>query len=155
MSGIKCTYLKCVSCRSWLSVHYFTVYWQVAPHPCLFTLESPVAAIMFNTVPIWELNCICVCVYHLPSVAVTELLSIRSYLQGLEICSYCYIAYTHLELSTLQLSTGHCARRYGAAELWNYRKRTSFIHAAVVTVVNGVAQTPYKAKISQHDNYQP
>ena len=26
-------------------------------------------------------------------------------------------------------------------------------HAVVVRVVNGVAQTPYKAKISQHDNY--
>ena len=31
-----------------------------------------------------------VCVYHLPSVPVTELLSIRSYLQGLESCSYCH-----------------------------------------------------------------
>ena len=41
----------------------------------------------------------------------------------------------------LYASTGHCVRRYDGADHWNGRKRASFIHAVVVRVVNGVAQT--------------
>ena len=37
---------------------------------------------------------LCLYVYHLPSVPLSELFSIRSYLQVLESCSYCYSLHT-------------------------------------------------------------
>ena len=67
-----------------------------------------------------------------------------------EVHQLCTCTGMHKELYAC---TGQCARRYGAAELLNHRKWTSFIHAVVVRVVNGFAQTLYEVKGLESCNY--
>ena len=62
--------------------------------------------------------------------------------------------YTCTEMhKELYACTGQCARRYGAAELLNHRKWTSFIHAVFVRAVNGFAHTLYEVKGLESCNY--
>ena len=68
-----------------------------------------------------------------------------------EVHQLCTCTEMHKELYAYTIQ---CARRYdGAAELLNHRKWTSFIHAVVVRVVNGFAQTLYEVKGLESCNY--